>query len=55
MWSCLDLDDDQSIESFWVLSRTQQISTTIRERIDRLIELYVDRDYIRQTEQNDAV
>lgn len=55
MWSCLDLDDDQSIESFWVLSRSQEISSTIRDRIDRLIDLYVDRDFIRRTEQNDAV
>lgn len=55
MWSCLDLDDDQSIESFWVLSRSQDITPSIRERIDRLIDLYVDRDFIRRTEQNDAV
>ena len=55
MWSCLDLDDDQSIESFWVLSRSLQISTSIRARVDGLIDLYVDRDFIRQTEQNDAM
>lgn len=55
IWSCLDLDDDQSIESFWVMSRTQEINQNLRNRVDRLIDLYVDRDFIRQTIQNDAM
>ncbi|XP_053667473.1 apolipoprotein D-like [Anopheles marshallii] len=55
VWNCQPLGDDQSEESFWVLSRTPTLpaNTDIMFRIQYIMRRYIDRSQVRFTRQQD--
>ncbi|XP_053680176.1 apolipoprotein D-like [Anopheles nili] len=55
VWSCQELEEQQSEESFWVLSRTPTLTTDrdVQLRIQSIIRRYIDRSQLRFTRQLD--
>ncbi|XP_070504502.1 apolipoprotein D-like [Chironomus tepperi] len=52
--SCMDLQENRSLESFWLLSRSFELSPTIRARADELIARNLDASRIRPTIQDNV-
>lgn len=52
-WGCENLEDDQSKEFVWILSRTPELPETYNERVDGYIDQHFDRTFLRETIQNE--
>lgn len=52
-WGCENLEDDQSREFAWILSRTPELPESYNERVDAYIDEHFDRTFLRDTEQNE--
>lgn len=50
--SCINLSENRSLESYWLLSRFFTLSTTIRTRADELVAKNLDARRIRKTIQD---
>jgi Lipocalin / cytosolic fatty-acid binding protein family len=55
-WACEDLDEDQSREFAWILSRTPELPNDpiVLARIETYVDRFLDRSHIRWTEQSEA-
>jgi lipocalin len=55
-WGCEDLADNQSREFAWILSRTPELPNdpNLLARIETYVDNFLDRRFIRWTEQRDA-
>ncbi|KAL7033667.1 hypothetical protein ACKWTF_007670 [Chironomus riparius] len=53
--SCMNLQDNRSLESFWLLSRSFTLSPTIRARADELIARNLEASRIRKTNQDNQM
>uniref|UniRef100_A0A182RLF4 Apolipoprotein D n=1 Tax=Anopheles funestus TaxID=62324 RepID=A0A182RLF4_ANOFN len=55
VWNCQPLGEEQSEESFWVLSRTPTLpaDTDVMFRIQSIMRRYIDRSQVRFTRQQD--
>jgi len=51
-WGCENLENNQSKEFAWLLSRTTEMPENYRERVDGYIEQFFDNDLIRETDQD---
>lgn len=51
-WGCESLENNQSREYAWILSRTPTLPEAYIERIDDYIERFFDRDLLRVTDQD---
>ncbi|KAG5681843.1 hypothetical protein PVAND_011251 [Polypedilum vanderplanki] len=52
--SCSNLQNDQSLEQYWLLSRSPTIAPAARIRADELVDLHLDRNRIRTTIQDNT-
>jgi apolipoprotein D and lipocalin family protein len=55
-WACEDLPDNRSREYAWILSRTPELpdDPVVLARIETYVDRYLDRDFIRWTEQRES-
>lgn len=55
-WGCEDLEDEQSREFAWILSRTPELpdDPVLLARIETYVDRFFDRQFLRWTEQRDA-
>lgn len=53
--SCMNLQDNRSLESFWLLSRSFTLTPTIRARADELVDKHLERRRIRTTIQDNVM
>lgn len=55
VWYCYDIAPNQSQEFSTVFSRTPDLPPPQRQRVDELIQLHLNSDFMRPTEQADEV
>lgn len=55
IWACENLEDDQSREFAWFMSRTPLLPEAYRERVETYKDRFFDRHFLRSTEQADAM
>ena len=54
-WGCEDLEDNQSREFAWILSRTPQLPEAYLARIEDYKERFFDTEFFRSTVQDEAM
>ncbi|XP_062557077.1 uncharacterized protein LOC134221928 [Armigeres subalbatus] len=55
VWSCESVEENRSRESFWLLSRSRQLSQDeqVEEKVNDIIQKYIDPEQIRITDQSE--
>lgn len=54
VWACEDLPDNRSREFATVISRTPELPESYNERVDEIIDRFMDRTFIRNTLQTES-
>ncbi|XP_055547795.1 apolipoprotein D-like [Wyeomyia smithii] len=49
VWSCSSVRDNIRAEYYWLLSRTVPLPESVKDRVEELTDLYLDRNFIRPT------
>lgn len=52
-WGCENLENDQSREFAWVLSRTPELPENYHDRVNAYIDTHFNRTFLRDTAQDD--